>query len=178
MIRSILVVGHTQPPFHCLQCMPVSRWQMLSSFSIEGNTGNDPNHQESVRELKVLCSEMRLDNAGVSHYAWLVQNKTNLVYDDHRTDYEEHIQKQHCTRNGLSGAVFTTFLISPGPQSGAAMKARQASTRRPAQTTGRRMELRARDAVARLMLQRLRCAQRLLRRGLAIPPQHGRYGCR
>ncbi len=52
---------------------------------------------------------MRLDNAGVSHYAWLVQNKTNLVYDDHRTDYEEHIKKAALHAERFVRWVFTTF---------------------------------------------------------------------
>ena len=74
-----------------------------------GKRGNDPNHQESVRELKGLCSEMHVDNAGVSHYAWLVENKTNLVYDDHRTDYEQHTKEAALHAERFIRSVLTTF---------------------------------------------------------------------
>jgi hypothetical protein len=74
-----------------------------------GKRGSDPNHQESVRELNILCSEIHVDNAGVSHYTWLVENKTDLVYDDRRTDYEQHIKKAALQAERFVRWVYKTF---------------------------------------------------------------------
>ena len=52
---------------------------------------------------------MHVDNAGVSHYAWLVENKTTLVYDDHRTDHEQHIKKAALHAERFVRWVFRTF---------------------------------------------------------------------
>ena len=71
--------------------------------------GSDPNHRESVRALMRLCSEMHVDNTGVSHYAWLVENKTNLVYDDQRTDQEQHIKKAALHAERFVRWVFRIF---------------------------------------------------------------------
>jgi|SRR5271166_3276795 len=53
-----------------------------------GQRGSDRNHKETLEALKHLCDSSHKDSAGLKHLAWLLGNKTELVYGDKNFDIE------------------------------------------------------------------------------------------
>jgi hypothetical protein len=54
-----------------------------------GRRGSDGNHKETLTALRKLCDSKRRSVDGLKHLAWLLGNKTELVYGDKNFDMEE-----------------------------------------------------------------------------------------
>ncbi len=78
---------------------------------LTGERGSDRNHKETVEAMQQLCASKKRNGEGLKHLAWLLGNKTELIYGDKRLDSDTHIKSA-----GLHAERFTAWAYSTFPE--------------------------------------------------------------
>jgi len=75
----------------------------------QGQRGSDPNHKETLRGLRRVCSSLGRDDDGIKHLTWLLQKKTDFIYGDQRLDQEADVKGAKLRTERFFSWAYKTF---------------------------------------------------------------------